>query len=33
MRKNVVIHLSVHGYLGCFHVLAIISKTTVDMGV
>lgn len=31
-RKNMVIHLSVHGYLGWFHVLAIINKTAMDMG-
>ena len=31
-RKNMVIHLSVHGYLGCFHVLAIINKTAMGMG-
>ena len=30
---NFFIHSSVHGYLGCFHVLAIINSVAMNIGV
>ena len=33
MYRNFFIHSSVDGYLGCFHVLAIVSITAMDIGV
>ena len=32
MYHNLFIHLSVDGYLGCFHVLAIVNRASVNIG-
>ena len=33
MYHNFLIHLSVDGHLGCFHVLAIVNSASVNTGV
>ena len=30
--SHIFIHFSVDGYLGCFHVLAIVNRATVNIG-
>ena len=30
---NIFIHLSIDGHLGCFHILAIVNSSTIDIGV
>ena len=33
MYHNLFIHLSVDGYLGCFHVLAIVNSVALNNGI
>ena len=33
MYHSFLIHLSAHGHLGCFHVLAVINSAVMNIGV